>query len=128
MPRKIQDFAQQSLVKPILVNVGRAGAANLDVLQVVEYVKQEATTNGPNGKEARATRLITERASKRIGKVAFDLALARPRKVCSFFLCPVLYLTSVACYNNSQIQRPLSNRRTIPRKRAGRPKRVRRQV
>lgn len=42
MPRKIQDFAQQSLIKPILVNVGRAGAANLDVLQVVEYVKQEA--------------------------------------------------------------------------------------
>ncbi len=42
MPKKIQDFAQQSLVKPILVNVGRAGAANLDVLQVVEYVKQEA--------------------------------------------------------------------------------------
>ncbi|KAH9830995.1 DEAD-domain-containing protein [Rhodofomes roseus] len=42
MPRKIQDFAQLSLVKPILVNVGRAGAANLDVLQVVEYVKQEA--------------------------------------------------------------------------------------
>ncbi|QRV86166.1 DEAD/DEAH box helicase [Ceratobasidium sp. AG-Ba] len=42
MPRKIQDFAQQSLIQPILVNVGRAGAANLDVLQVVEYVKQEA--------------------------------------------------------------------------------------
>lgn len=42
MPRKIQDFAQESLIKPVLVNVGRAGAANLDVLQVVEYVKQEA--------------------------------------------------------------------------------------
>src|SRR6267154_2979403 len=42
MPRKIQDFAQQSLIHPVLVNVGRAGAANLDVLQVVEYVKQEA--------------------------------------------------------------------------------------
>ncbi|KAG8855168.1 DEAD-box ATP-dependent RNA helicase 35 [Tulasnella sp. 330] len=42
MPRKIQDFAQQSLTKAVLVNVGRAGAANLDVLQVVEYVKQEA--------------------------------------------------------------------------------------
>jgi len=42
MPRKIQEFAQQSLTKPVLVNVGRAGAANLDVLQVVEYVKQEA--------------------------------------------------------------------------------------
>ncbi|KAF7338572.1 DEAD-box ATP-dependent RNA helicase 35 [Mycena venus] len=37
MPKKIQDFAQQSLIKPVLVNVGRAGAANLDVLQVVEY-------------------------------------------------------------------------------------------
>lgn len=42
MPRKIQDFAQQSLINPILVNVGRAGAANLDVIQEVEYVKQEA--------------------------------------------------------------------------------------
>ena len=42
MPKKIQDFAQQSLIQPVLVNVGRAGAANLDVLQVVEYVKQEA--------------------------------------------------------------------------------------
>jgi superfamily II DNA/RNA helicase len=42
MPRKIQDFARQSLIQPVLVNVGRAGAANLDVLQVVEYVKQEA--------------------------------------------------------------------------------------
>ncbi|KAJ7074416.1 P-loop containing nucleoside triphosphate hydrolase protein [Mycena amicta] len=42
MPKKIQDFAQQSLIQPVLVNVGRAGAANLDVLQVVEYVKHEA--------------------------------------------------------------------------------------
>ncbi|KAJ9113833.1 hypothetical protein QFC19_000026 [Naganishia cerealis] len=42
MPRKIQDFAQSSLIDPILVNVGRAGAANLDVIQEVEYVKQEA--------------------------------------------------------------------------------------
>jgi ATP-dependent RNA helicase DDX41 len=42
MPKKIQDFALQSLVKPIVVNVGRAGAANLDVIQEVEYVKTEA--------------------------------------------------------------------------------------
>ncbi|KAI9291128.1 P-loop containing nucleoside triphosphate hydrolase protein [Neoconidiobolus thromboides FSU 785] len=42
MPKKILDFAQASLVKPILVNVGRAGAANLDVIQEVEYVKQES--------------------------------------------------------------------------------------
>merc|ERR1719296_501895 len=30
------------LVLPVVVNVGRAGAANLDVIQEVEYVKQEA--------------------------------------------------------------------------------------
>ncbi|OQS01773.1 DEAD/DEAH box RNA helicase [Achlya hypogyna] len=42
MPQKFQDFAKQVLVRPVLVNVGRAGAANLDVLQEVEYVKQEA--------------------------------------------------------------------------------------
>lgn len=42
MPKKIQDFAKASLVDPIVVNVGRAGAANLDVIQEVEYVKQEA--------------------------------------------------------------------------------------
>lgn len=28
--------------RQVLVNVGRAGAANLDVIQEVEYVKQEA--------------------------------------------------------------------------------------
>jgi superfamily II DNA/RNA helicase len=42
MPKTIQNFAQQSLIQPIIVNVGRAGAANLDVIQEVEYVKQEA--------------------------------------------------------------------------------------
>jgi ATP-dependent RNA helicase DDX41 len=42
MPAKIRDFAQQSLIKPVLVNIGRAGAASLDVIQEVEYVKQEA--------------------------------------------------------------------------------------
>lgn len=42
MPKKIQDFAMSALVQPLVVNVGRAGAANLDVIQEVEYVKQEA--------------------------------------------------------------------------------------
>jgi ATP-dependent RNA helicase DDX41 len=42
MPEKIRRFAEQSLTRPIMVNVGRAGAANLDVVQEVEYVKQEA--------------------------------------------------------------------------------------
>ena len=42
MPNKIQMFAKSALVRPVIVNVGRAGAANLDVIQEVEYVKQEA--------------------------------------------------------------------------------------
>ena len=29
-------------MKPVTVNIGRAGAANLDVIQEVEFVKQEA--------------------------------------------------------------------------------------
>ncbi|KAI0307388.1 mitochondrial NAD-homo-isocitrate dehydrogenase LysB [Multifurca ochricompacta] len=44
------------------------------------YVKQETLTHTDSGREARATRLITERASRRIGTMAFELALARPRK------------------------------------------------
>lgn len=40
MPTKIQNFASSALVKPIVVNVGRAGAASLDVIQEVEFVKQ----------------------------------------------------------------------------------------
>lgn len=44
------------------------------------YVKQEQQTIGEHGKEARATRLITERASRRIGEMAFEIALGRPRK------------------------------------------------
>jgi len=34
-------------------------------------------TQGANGKEARATRLISERASRRIGRMAFEVALTR---------------------------------------------------
>mmetsp|Transcript_14460 Transcript_14460/g.16283 ORF Transcript_14460/g.16283 Transcript_14460/m.16283 type:complete len:711 (+) Transcript_14460:64-2196(+) len=40
-PKKFQDFARDTLVNPIIVNVGRAGAANLDVIQEVEYVKED---------------------------------------------------------------------------------------
>ena len=39
MPKKIQEFAMSALTRPVIVNVGRAGAANLDVIQEVEYVK-----------------------------------------------------------------------------------------
>lgn len=42
MPAKIKDFAKTALVLPITINVGRAGAANFDVIQEVEYVKEDA--------------------------------------------------------------------------------------
>lgn len=42
MPKKIQNFARSALVKPVTVNVGRAGAASINVTQEVEYVKKEA--------------------------------------------------------------------------------------
>ena len=42
MPKKIQNFAKSALVKPVTVNVGRAGAANVDVTQEVDYVKPES--------------------------------------------------------------------------------------
>lgn len=41
MPKKTQEFAQTALINPIVVNVGRAGAANLRVIQEFEYVRQE---------------------------------------------------------------------------------------
>ncbi|KAJ1660950.1 DEAD-box ATP-dependent RNA helicase 35, partial [Coemansia sp. RSA 25] len=41
MPKKIQDFARSALVRPVVVNVSRAGAANMDIIQEVEYVKPE---------------------------------------------------------------------------------------
>lgn len=42
MPRKVQEFAMGALVMPVTVNSGRAGAASMDVIQEVEYVKEEA--------------------------------------------------------------------------------------
>eukprot|EP01063_Lacrimia_lanifica_P033155 TRINITY_DN5827_c0_g1_i2.p1 TRINITY_DN5827_c0_g1~~TRINITY_DN5827_c0_g1_i2.p1 ORF type:complete len:638 (+),score=253.08 TRINITY_DN5827_c0_g1_i2:89-1915(+) len=41
MPKKIQQFALTSLVDPVMVNVNRAGAANMDVRQEVEYIPKE---------------------------------------------------------------------------------------
>jgi ATP-dependent RNA helicase DDX41 len=35
MPKKIQNFARSALVKPITINVGRAGAASINVIQVI---------------------------------------------------------------------------------------------
>ena len=41
MPKKIQNFAKSALLRPVLVNVGRAGAASLKVVQHVEWVAPE---------------------------------------------------------------------------------------
>lgn len=38
MPNSIKDFALKALQDPILINVGRAGAANLNIVQEVELV------------------------------------------------------------------------------------------
>jgi ATP-dependent RNA helicase DDX41 len=36
MPKKIQNFARSALVQPVLVNVGRAGAASMNIIQEVD--------------------------------------------------------------------------------------------
>ncbi|KAJ6516187.1 mitochondrial NAD-homo-isocitrate dehydrogenase LysB [Mycena sanguinolenta] len=61
-------------------------ASRVDLIVVREnteclYVKEETLIQTEKGKEARATRLITERASSRIGRIGFELAKARPRKL-----------------------------------------------
>jgi len=38
MPKKIQNFARSALVKPITINVGRAGAASMNVTQVLLFI------------------------------------------------------------------------------------------
>ena len=40
------------------------------------YIKQETIEDTPQGKVARATRQISERASTRIGRMSFEIALA----------------------------------------------------
>lgn len=41
MPKKIQEFAKSALVRPCVVNVGRAGAACQNVVQHIMYVRYE---------------------------------------------------------------------------------------
>ncbi len=38
MPNSIKEFAMKALDSPILINVGRAGAANLNIVQEIELV------------------------------------------------------------------------------------------
>lgn len=44
MPKKIQNFAKSALVKPITINVGRAGAASMNVIQV-RFIQIRLITN-----------------------------------------------------------------------------------
>lgn len=44
MPQKIQLFARSALVRPLVINVGKAGAASLSIRQDVELVNDEETT------------------------------------------------------------------------------------
>ncbi|CAE6521288.1 unnamed protein product [Rhizoctonia solani] len=68
-------------IRPVSSVKGTPGP-DVDMVVVREnteclYVKQEKLEDGLTGKEARATRLITEYASRRIGKMGFEVALAR---------------------------------------------------
>ncbi len=44
MPVKVKAFAESALVDPVTVNVGRAGAANLDVIQVARLANASLFT------------------------------------------------------------------------------------
>ncbi|KAG8952427.1 homoisocitrate dehydrogenase [Tulasnella sp. 424] len=71
-------------VRPVKSVDGTSGR-KVDMVIVREnteclYIKEETQTTTPAGKEARATRLITERASRRIGQMAFEIALNRPNR------------------------------------------------
>ena len=41
MPMKIKKFAESSLRDPVSINIGRAGAANLDVVQSINFVEDD---------------------------------------------------------------------------------------
>lgn len=70
-----------------------------------QYIKEETQTTTPAGKEARATRLITERASRRIGQMAFEIALNRPN-VRTFFVQKVR--ARLLLYRPTFYRRPVS--------------------
>lgn len=67
-------------IRPVKAVRGVDGARRVDMTIVREnteclYVKEERIRDTPEGKVAEATRRISERASRRIGKMAFEVAL-----------------------------------------------------
>jgi homoisocitrate dehydrogenase len=80
--KKLDLYANIRPVTSVSANPDEKPAVDLVVVRENTeclYVKEENLINTDTGKEARATRLITERASRRIGQMAFETALARPR-------------------------------------------------
>ncbi|KAF9613175.1 hypothetical protein IFM89_005946 [Coptis chinensis] len=73
MPPKSRIFAKSALVKPVTVNVGRAGAANLDVIQEVESVEAVAIHGGKD-QEERENAISSFKAGKKDVLVATDVA------------------------------------------------------
>lgn len=65
----------ECLVRPAVSPSAVDGRAHLTRL-ALQYVKQETMEETPAGRVARATRQISERASTRIGRMAFEIALA----------------------------------------------------
>lgn len=72
-------------IRPVVAAPSNEKSTKVDLVVVREnteclYVKQEQLTTTSDDVRATATRLITKRASKRIGEMAFKLAMQRPRK------------------------------------------------
>ncbi|KAJ5337750.1 Isocitrate dehydrogenase LysB [Penicillium brevicompactum] len=77
--KKLDLFAN---VRPVKTTVGSSNGNPIDLVIVREntedlYVKEERTTEGPDGKVAEAIKRISERASSRISTIAGEIALRR---------------------------------------------------
>lgn len=71
-------------VRPVKTTVGSSNGDPIDLVIVREntedlYVKEERTTEGPNGKVAEAIKRISENASSRISTIAGEIALRRQK-------------------------------------------------
>lgn len=71
-------------MRPVKTTVGSSNGNPIDLVIVREntedlYVKEERTTEGPNGKVAEAIKRISEHASSRISTIAGDIALRRQK-------------------------------------------------
>ncbi|KAJ5467443.1 hypothetical protein N7475_005195 [Penicillium sp. IBT 31633x] len=71
-------------VRPVKTTAGNSTGKPIDLVIVREntedlYVKEERTTEGPDGKVAEAIKRISERASFRISNIAGEIALRRQK-------------------------------------------------